>query len=390
MSVATGKYQSGYEAVAESLADKEMRRQYRDVLDTIDVSVILDHYDAAHVTPMGNEILHSCLIDRVDPHHANGDQNPSATLNVEKRLYLCRVYGGGDIFWFLDLMEGGNFARMREVLSGALSPEVNRDEHYLDTIKGLLNGVSVHSPVIPTYHPRVIERWERNDHPYMSTVRGIDPEVLRAYRVGYDPDGVRIILPHFWRGKLVGWQARAQDDKRWELTPYDPEGHRPKYKNTHGFPRNETVYNLDTVEKRLAEGLVDQYVVVESVLSVLKAETFFRQTADPKWAGFVCTFGAKANTEQLRLLRAGPRIVYWPDNDYAGLSAAQKAIEYLNDYRQVDLVLPDDDRDLADLDESQGSAMLADKVPMPFALMDLRQRLLPLEKNRRPNRGESL
>lgn len=69
---------------------EEMRLEY---LRRIDAEAVLEHYGADNVHQHGDEIIHSCLIDRVDPHHSHGDANPSASLNVDKKVYNCIAPG---------------------------------------------------------------------------------------------------------------------------------------------------------------------------------------------------------------------------------------------------------------------------------------------------------
>lgn len=50
-------------------------------------SWMLDHFGATNVTKKGDEYTHSCILPLNG--HANGDRNPSASLNAEKLTYRC-------------------------------------------------------------------------------------------------------------------------------------------------------------------------------------------------------------------------------------------------------------------------------------------------------------
>ena len=76
---------------------------YNEYLRRLDVRAVLDYYGVEndfeepgrvddHVGQT-TEIRHSCLLDRVDRHHANGDANPSASANIELKVYVCIAPG---------------------------------------------------------------------------------------------------------------------------------------------------------------------------------------------------------------------------------------------------------------------------------------------------------
>ena len=70
-------------------------KTYRTLLRMVSAADILDHYHAENVSLQGDELIHSCIIDKVHPHHSNGDQTPSAAFNREKMLYkLLVLYQG--------------------------------------------------------------------------------------------------------------------------------------------------------------------------------------------------------------------------------------------------------------------------------------------------------
>lgn len=67
----------------------ELNDRRADYLRRIDCEAVLLHYEAENVHKDGDELVHSCIIDRVEPHHSHGDATPSARLNVEKKLFNC-------------------------------------------------------------------------------------------------------------------------------------------------------------------------------------------------------------------------------------------------------------------------------------------------------------
>ena len=93
----------------QALADERLYYRY---LHSLDAREVLVHYGAEHVTEQPGEdgtteLVHSCLIDRVEPHHRNRDANPSASVNVEKRKFICYAsQWRGDLFHLVMKMEG--------------------------------------------------------------------------------------------------------------------------------------------------------------------------------------------------------------------------------------------------------------------------------------------
>lgn len=330
---------------------------YREIVKELDPTLLLDYYGADNVYPtqgsMGTEYIHSCLIDRVDPHHSHGDQNPSASLQGENLLYNCWTYGGGDLFWLLDIMEEGNKKNILKVLQELSTNQVSRGETILTEIESLLQEKTP-SFSIPHYSESLLKNYPV-PHPALYEGRGIDPQVLLDFKVGFDVDKQEHFIPHFWQKKLVGWQRRIQDDPRWTLSN-SPS----KYKNSSGFPKEETLYGYDRVKG-------ESVLVVESVMSVLKAHTYSRlvEGQDKELLeNTICTFGAQMTQLQSEYLRKFKSVVLWYDNDKAGWKATREAIELLEPHTNVYLVdVKGQEDDLAGQHIQEVQRRLGDLLP---------------------------
>jgi len=221
-------------------------------------------------------------------------------------------------------------------------------------------------------------------HPYMTEARGISEEVLKSHSVGYDEKEVRIVLPHFWHGKLVGWQKRRQDDPRWPMTPLEETGRwGPKYQNSHSFPKLETLYSTTQLTTDMDNSSV---LVVESVLSILRAETLTtssitaRTMTTKALTNATSTFGAKVSDTQLKLLRNYDRVVLWFDDDIAGLRATLRVCKALDNFTHVYVVQNQGARDdLAGLTESEIEYYLEGIEPSVLVLSDIEDRLKAME-----------
>lgn len=331
----------------------------RDFRDRLDARAVLEKYGAENCReqpgPDGTtEIVHSCLIDRVEPHHNNGDRNPSACLNVEKKLYVCYTLGwGGDLLRLIQKMENADGLSDLD-LGGMLTGSVKKAEDLRDQILKLMDHTRPDSVDLPSYSEAVLTPWMFS-HPYMRDNRGISQNAHTLLRLGYDPKINRIVFPHFFGGKLVGWQTRAiPPGPGWPGTANQI----PKYKNTPGFPKAETLYAYDLASKR------NRVVVVESPMSVAKAYSL-------GIGNVVATFGAKVTDTQIQLLRDFPEVIVWFDDDPAGRAGERNLVQNLYRHTTVSAVQPEVSRDLGDYtDTTAVRSTLQGSIPATIILAD--------------------
>lgn len=294
--------------------------------------------------------------------HKNGDTTGKFAINREKRLYNCFVCGGGD---FLSLVVEAfemDTETATEWLYQFTHGDHRTDDEFLDYFNELIADVEKRTETMPYFNERALDRFD-GDTSWFHT-RGISDAIIERYnlRMGHnimksapykngekmDDDyyGDCAVFPHYWNGRLVGWQHRwlAPEDERPKWVP--------KYTNTTDFPKNETIFNFDNALR--ADMPV---IVVESVPTVLFLESL----------GFasVGTFGSDIKETQLRLLRRFHHgVMFAPDNDPApktakgaekmppGLKWANQGVRYLERFIPVS-TLPIIDRgegaDLGDL-----------------------------------------
>lgn len=314
----------------------ELNDRRAEYLRRIDCEAVLSHYGAQNVHRDGDEIIHSCPIDQVEPHHTHGDANPSARMNVEKKVWNCWSYGGGDIFWFILQMEGkDHFYEIAPLLSRFLGDPVADTQSFIEEIEGFFQKET--KAPMPRYHDKALAGWQAY-HPYLAT-RGIDEDTAANLRIGYDERANRIVIPVYHAGNLVGWQKRSVPGGPWgeETKPPLGQGYVPKYLNPPGFPKHQVLYNLDQVLSRGERTII----LVESPFSVIKAEALGITNA-------VASFGASPSEEQIKQLRRFDKVLVWYDDDDAGYRGASLAIEGLLYFTNVALVVPDGERDMGD------------------------------------------
>ena len=338
------------------MQERDLMAEYR---RRIDVESVIDHYGIDVAFRIGDELQMSCPIDRVDPHHAHGDANPSTRMNISKKAFICYSYGGGDIFWFIARMEGKEtFAEILPMLGQFLGESVVETKDFLAEVEELMQADLPEIPA-PVYSDRILRRW-KGVHPYLYKDRGVTVDAATRLRIGYDQDERRIVFPHFVDGKLVGWQKRSLQDPRWPQSLPGPGGVIPKYQSSPGMPKGSTLYNLDRVRERECKHIV----VVESPMSVAKAESLWSGAPDDLLGAVVATFGSKVTDRQVELLRAFQRVYVYQDDDQAGQESSAHLIDRLYRHTDVRYVQAEPGKDLGDYDEPEAPlALIANAEP---------------------------
>ena len=334
----------------------ELAGKRSEYLRRIDCEAVLSHYGAQNVHRDGDELVHSCIIDQVEPHHSHGDANPSARLNVEKKVFNCWSYGGGDIFWLIMQMEQkDSFIEIAPMLGQFLGDAVADTASFVEEIEAFFHQES--DPPIPRYHERALSGWQFY-HPYLET-RGIDFETAERLQIGYDERANRIVIPVRHQGEIVGWQKRSVPDGDWGpgTKPPPGSGYTPKYLNPPSFPKSQVLYNLDRVEERGER----EVILVESPFSVIRAEALGITNA-------VASFGASPSAEQLRQLRKFGKVSVWYDDDDAGYRGASLALEGLFRFTNVMFIPPDGNKDLGDYDTKDEALGWVSEQQIPGAI----------------------
>lgn len=298
-------------------------------------------------TSTSGELRHRCTLPFGG--HRNNDNPISASVNFKTLQFNCFVCGhGGSLAWWI----AANRGLQMDQVEGWIASKTGLGGRSIDLKLALeIIDAIVHPPSnkpepLPFFNEKILDRW--NDwgmfHPYLTEERGISEYTLGRYKVGYADDDEdfhyfrRIVIPVFWKGNLVGWQARRTDTR-------DPN-YKAKYQNSPGFPRDRVLYG-ETQEWNI--------VLVESPMSVLK---------HAHHQPIVSTLGAKVTDAQLRLLHRYRQITLWYDNDSAGYKATMRIIQQLSRFVRLSVVNnPFADVDPGDLEENEFKEIMKDTVP---------------------------
>jgi len=295
--------------------------KYADFADRIDYDAMYEDLGWEPLSSYKEEDKGYCLMPA---NHTHGDSSGKLAINREKGVYNCWVCGGGSILSLVMEVKDLSYQDATAYLYQFADKAQNEtaDEFYSRIERLMERPVEERKP-LPFFNERVL-KWQGYDQWFAD--RHISEEVADYFRLGVDPEhrkynpkegewiGPAAILPHYWDGKLVGWQERwLTDTPRWV----------GKYTNTTDFPRETTVWGYDFAKKQTKPP-----IIVESVSTALMLIT----------EGYpaIATFGAQLTPHQLKLLRIFQQgVMLAPDNDGPGINWTNTLTEYLKKYIPV-------------------------------------------------------
>lgn len=273
----------------------------------------------------------------------HGEKTPSFSINPERGSWYC--FGcneGGDVFTFVQKIESISFVEAAERLARRAGIEFRR---HGDTRESASERERLLRANL------LAERFFRRELDQAPAVRqylqarGLSPETIEAFHLGFAPPGWTRLLEHLRREKVSTADAEkvgllVQNDRglrdrfveRVIFPIYDIEGRtvafggraigdaQPKYLNspeTPTFIKGKTLYGLDRARKAI--GLAGYAIAVEGYMDLIAChQAGFEQT--------IATLGTALTPDHVRILkRYATRLVLAYDGDAAGLRAALRA-----------------------------------------------------------------
>jgi hypothetical protein len=320
-----------------------MKIRYYEFVDDIDLDAL---YEAIGFDPLvnikDNDIGHCLFPDN----HSHGDTTGKFAIHRGKKIYNCYKCGGGSLLSLIVELYGWTVEEATRYLRTFAIGDTRSDSEFADHLMKMLGYQGEKPYPIPYFNERVLDKFDGPVDYFRR--RGISNEVINDCRLCYSTEVVRTapirmrdnesvkidtdyvgpaaIFPHFWKGRLVGWQSR------WIDYP-DPNQHRhtddtfpkwlPKYTNTSSFPKHNSIYNYDWC---LTQS--DKIVICESVPTVL----FLRSNGIPA----IAYFGDAPSQEQLKMCRRFTQgVILAPDNDSNGDKLLISATNALQDFIDV-------------------------------------------------------
>lgn len=258
--------------------------------------------------------------------HKNGDTTGKMYINREKAVYNCWVCGGGSVLKLVMEAKGLGARDATAYLWNLTKQDHQNPQEFYERVAAMLTIEQKSPKSWPQFNPSVIDKWKTEDHEWFRE-RHISREVCKHFSLGFNArakiyrpsegqyEGPAIVLPHFWEGRLIGWQHRWVDKDR-------PDWVR-KYTNTTDFPREETVWGMDFAKQSPMPP-----IVVESAATAL----FLLSEGHSALA----TFGSQITSWQLHWLRSFQSgVILAPDNDDPGGAWQIRATDYLQKYIKV-------------------------------------------------------
>lgn len=270
------------------------------------------------------------------------DTRPSFRVNLEEGGWRCLSGCGqeGDLAFLVQALLGGEIPEIRQRLRAA---ERKADE---DAARRTLARVAPPALAAPAVEPddEGFAPLELNDPlayvhgtaPRYILRRGFTVETLRAWDVGTNEAHDAVVVPVHRDGQVVGLVRRL----------VAPGPRDPKYLNTR-FEKKEVLFG----EERLPFG-IDEVAVVEGPLDAM----WLSQHGIPA----VATLGGGLSPWQAaRLARLAWTLVLAFDRDPGGRAAAESSAWLLRRVRLLTLDLPDDVKDVQELDAERLAAVWA-------------------------------
>ena len=320
---------------------------------SLDIDLLEDALGMEVVKEMGDEDICRCPL----PSHDGVDSNPSFSINRVKLVYHCFACGvGGNVIDLVARVLDVDYEDAYKFCKTYDDKNFDRDDPFafgrkLETIFSSQHDKRKYAP-LPRFNKEILKRWISCPTDYF-TNRGLSEEVIAKYSLGYDLShkradytGPAAIIPHFFEGALVGYQERWIDNDRPKSIP--------KYTNTKGFPKAETLFGYDFVVGNTSAPVI----VVESALTAVYLDRLGYSS--------VATFGATVTDEQIRLLRSfswGVTLAF--DNDSAGHGARDMVSERLRKTLPIHILddFGENKADLNDLNAEEVAILVENAKP---------------------------
>ena len=189
------------------------------IKDRLPITDVLSTY--LTLEPSGNQYKAKC------PFHS--EKTASFSISPDRGLYYCFGCGArGDIFTFVQQFEGVEFKGALKILAdraGVVLTKENTTRESTDPLYELLEQTTKRYEAELAKHPEVLA--------YL-TARGIQPETITAFRIGYVPDEWRYVATTMHSDAETAIAERAGLIKKTEKGYYD------RFRNRIMFPLTDT------------------------------------------------------------------------------------------------------------------------------------------------------
>ncbi|MFS0764989.1 MULTISPECIES: DNA primase [Peribacillus] len=357
--------------------EDEKINQIREAVDIVD---LIGEY--VQLKKQGRNYFGLC------PFH--GENSPSFSVSTEKQIFHCFGCGaGGNIFTFLMDIEGYSFVESAKVLAEKgnvpLDVDINKDSKRSNMPAGSQQMVEAHDLLRKFYHHLLVNTKEGQDALEYLLKRGFTEETIEKFQIGYSLDSWdfvskfllkrgfpaeymeqagliiyrekdesyfdrfrnRVMFPIMdHQGNTIAFSGRAMGDDE------------PKYLNspeTPIFNKSKTLYNFHHARPHIRKK--EQAVIFEGFADCISAVGAGVENA-------VATMGTALTDQHIQLLKRNTdQILICYDSDSAGLNAANRAVNMLQDHEfTVKVALMPDNLDPDDYIKEFGEKSFVSEV----------------------------
>ncbi|MET1179832.1 DNA primase [Peribacillus simplex] len=357
--------------------EDEKINQIREAVDIVD---LIGEY--VQLKKQGRNYFGLC------PFH--GENSPSFSVSTEKQIFHCFGCGaGGNIFTFLMDIEGYSFVESAKVLAEKgnvpLDVEINKDSKRSNMPAGSQQMIEAHDLLRKFYHHLLVNTKEGQDALEYLLKRGFTEETIEKFQIGYSLDSWdfvskfllkrgfpaeymeqagliiyrekdesyfdrfrnRVMFPIMdHQGNTIAFSGRAMGDDE------------PKYLNspeTPIFNKSKTLYNFHHARPHIRKK--EQAVIFEGFADCISAVGAGVENA-------VATMGTALTDQHIQLLKRNTdQILICYDSDSAGLNAANRAVNMLQDHEfSVKVALMPDNLDPDDYIKEFGEKSFVSEV----------------------------
>ncbi|MEK4537450.1 DNA primase [Peribacillus sp. FSL K6-1552] len=337
--------------------EDEKINQIREAVDIVD---LIGEY--VQLKKQGRNYFGLC------PFH--GENSPSFSVSADKQIFHCFGCGaGGNIFTFLMDIEGYNFVESAKVLAEKgnvpLDVEINKDSQRSNMPAGSQQMFEAHDLLRKFYHHLLVNTKEGQEALEYLLKRGFTEETIEKFQIGYSLDSWdfvskfllkrgfpaefmeqagliifrekdesyfdrfrnRVMFPIMdHQGNTIAFSGRAMGDDE------------PKYLNspeTPIFNKSKTLYNFHHARPHIRKK--EQVVIFEGFADCISAVRAGVENS-------VATMGTALTDQHIQLLKRNTdQILICYDSDSAGLNAANRAVNMLqdNDFTVKVALMPD-------------------------------------------------
>lgn len=326
----------------------------------------------------------------VCPFH--NEKTPSFMVSQELQIYKCFGCGAaGDMFNFVESMEGVDFQRSMELLAEKAGVKIPRSEA-LDTQNSIKKKMYLINDTAAKFYQYILLKQKAGSKAlkYLKKDRKITDDSIKNFRLGYAPDSWDVLCRYLrkkglkeeelilsgvavkrssgeglidkFRGRVI-FPLIGVDEKVLGFTGRTIFDREPKYLNTSDTPVFHKSFFLFGLNKARVSIKKEGVIFVEGQTDVISAH---QNGID----NVICISGTALTDSQLEILsRYTQDITFCFDSDFAGIEASYRAIEMAEkrNFNVKVAVIPEPFKDLDELiksDVQSAKKILKDPVPV--------------------------